>query len=300
MILDVRTLFVTDAVVTAIIGLALLFYGRKRKTYPGFNHWMIGCIVASISYGATFLRGAIPDLPSILAVNGGFVLSGVIRLDGVLRFLREKELNRSLYLLPVVAMAISCYFRLADDNMTIRLAFLTLWTCSILWSIAAVFIFSALEKHDALVYIAGGMTLLYGVAMLVRTLYWILSPPRGLFVNTGVNSAFFISVLIFEIWTGLLIMMMNNRRMEEELKRNEDELRGHVDKLEKAMSEVKVLRGLLPICSSCKKIRDDRGYWNHLEAYIDEHSEASFTHGLCPECALKTHKEIEEFFKTYR
>ena len=49
----------------------------------------------------------------------------------------------------------------------------------------------------------------------------------------------------------------------------------------------KGLRGLLPICTSCKKIRDNQGYWNQLEIYIREHSEAEFTHGLCPECVKK-------------
>jgi len=55
--------------------------------------------------------------------------------------------------------------------------------------------------------------------------------------------------------------------------------------LQKALSEITVLGGLLPICSSCKKIRDDRGYWNQIEAYIASHSQAQFTHGICPECA---------------
>jgi hypothetical protein len=50
---------------------------------------------------------------------------------------------------------------------------------------------------------------------------------------------------------------------------------------------VRTLKGLLPICASCKKIRDDQGYWNHLEMYIREHSEAEFSHGLCPECVKK-------------
>lgn len=57
--------------------------------------------------------------------------------------------------------------------------------------------------------------------------------------------------------------------------------------MKEAMDKVKVLRGLLPICSSCKKIRDDKGYWNHLEQYISKHSEADFTHGLCPACARR-------------
>ena len=59
----------------------------------------------------------------------------------------------------------------------------------------------------------------------------------------------------------------------------------HLDQLvAERTSQVKVLTGLLPICASCKKIRDDRGYWNQIETYIDQHSEASFSHGFCPSC----------------
>lgn len=55
--------------------------------------------------------------------------------------------------------------------------------------------------------------------------------------------------------------------------------------LQKALQEVRTLSGLLPICTSCKKIRDDKGYWNILEQYISAHSDAEFSHGLCPDCA---------------
>lgn len=61
--------------------------------------------------------------------------------------------------------------------------------------------------------------------------------------------------------------------------------------LQKALSEVKALSGLLPICSSCKKIRDDQGYWSNLELYISEHSGAEFSHGICPECAQRLYPE---------
>lgn len=60
--------------------------------------------------------------------------------------------------------------------------------------------------------------------------------------------------------------------------------------LRTALANVKTLSGLIPICSGCKKIRDDRGYWNQLEAYLGEHSNADFTHGFCPECQ-KTFEE---------
>lgn len=54
--------------------------------------------------------------------------------------------------------------------------------------------------------------------------------------------------------------------------------------LQQALSKIKTLRGLIPICAACKRIRDDKGYWKMLEAYIQEHSDAEFSHSLCPEC----------------
>lgn len=62
--------------------------------------------------------------------------------------------------------------------------------------------------------------------------------------------------------------------------------------LQDALAEVKTLSGLIPICSWCKKIRDDKGYWNQIESYIKEHSVAEFTHGICPECAEKQYSEL--------
>jgi len=64
-----------------------------------------------------------------------------------------------------------------------------------------------------------------------------------------------------------------------------------IDELRAAMKKVDLLQGLLPICAGCKSIRDDNGYWNHLETYISEHSAAEFSHGLCPDCAEKLYPE---------
>jgi hypothetical protein len=66
-----------------------------------------------------------------------------------------------------------------------------------------------------------------------------------------------------------------------------------IDELRKTIQEVKILRGFLPICSNCKKIRDDKGYWNQIEAYIQQHSEAQFSHGICPECAAKLYPGLK-------
>ena len=65
-----------------------------------------------------------------------------------------------------------------------------------------------------------------------------------------------------------------------------------IRELENAIAKVGTLSGLLPICASCKKIRDDAGYWHQVEEYIHSHSDADFTHGLCPDCARKLYPDI--------
>jgi len=75
-------------------------------------------------------------------------------------------------------------------------------------------------------------------------------------------------------------------------KNNELEKEKLLKELQIALEQVKTLSGFLPICSSCKKIRDDKGYWAEIESYIQEHSEAEFTHSLCPECTIKIYPEI--------
>lgn len=82
------------------------------------------------------------------------------------------------------------------------------------------------------------------------------------------------------------IEMENRKRAQTE----KDKL---IAELKDALIKVKMLSGLLPICSHCKKIRDDKGYWNQIESYIHEHSEAVFSHSICRECAKKHYPDID-------
>jgi PAS domain S-box-containing protein len=77
-----------------------------------------------------------------------------------------------------------------------------------------------------------------------------------------------------------------------ERKRAEQEREKLIHELQEALAKVKQLRGLLPICANCKKIRDDKGYWTQIEAYVRDHSEAEFSHGLCPECGKKLYPDF--------
>ena len=72
------------------------------------------------------------------------------------------------------------------------------------------------------------------------------------------------------------------------------ELKHRNIELQKAFEEIKQLKGILPICASCKKIRDDEGYWHQIELYIRDHSEADFSHGICPDCMKKLYPDFIE------
>lgn len=63
--------------------------------------------------------------------------------------------------------------------------------------------------------------------------------------------------------------------------------------LQRAVNEIRTLKGIVPICSSCKKIRDDKGFWNQIETYVRDHSEAEFSHGLCPDCATTLYPDVQ-------
>ncbi len=81
-----------------------------------------------------------------------------------------------------------------------------------------------------------------------------------------------------------IVMALYKHRAEMERKKL-------IQELQDSLAKVKLLSGLIPICANCKKIRDDKGYWNQIESYIKEHSEAVFSHGICPECLKKLYPE---------
>ncbi|HPA62952.1 MAG TPA: hypothetical protein PLH15_04100 [Spirochaetota bacterium] len=79
----------------------------------------------------------------------------------------------------------------------------------------------------------------------------------------------------------------------QELVASKTNLEENLKRLEEASRNIKILSGLIPICASCKKIRDDDGYWHQIEKYINEHSDAVFSHGLCPACAKKMYPDLK-------
>lgn len=109
-----------------------------------------------------------------------------------------------------------------------------------------------------------------------------LAEIKAPFVRTGLISGFF---GIFMIILGAALFLRITNPMIKTMKET-------IHSLQNALTQVKQLSGLLPICASCKKVRDDKGYWNQIESYIRDHSEATFSHGICPDCAESLYSEM--------
>jgi len=107
-------------------------------------------------------------------------------------------------------------------------------------------------------------------------------------------------LLIMAAFYGVFAEMVRKERRQKAglidyiaaLKQAEEEREKLIRQLQDALANIKTLRGLLPICFSCKQIRDDKGYWNQIDTYIRDHTEAEFTHGICPPCAQKLYPDL--------
>ncbi len=103
------------------------------------------------------------------------------------------------------------------------------------------------------------------------------------------------NIILYRDQAGTLVSYDGVVKDITERKLAEEEREKLVNELKDAAAKIKTLNGMLPICSYCKKIRDDKGYWERVETYISKHTDTVFSHGMCPECAKKALHELEEF-----
>jgi hypothetical protein len=137
-------------------------------------------------------------------------------------------------------------------------------------------------------------------------------PRLSVASSSGLHGAFAFPILLAEEVTGVMEFFSRDvRPPDEDLlkmmyslgsqigqsighKRAEEEKEKLILELQEALANVKTLSGLLPICATCKNVRDDKGYWRRIEDYIGARSHAEFTHGICTDCARKVHPDWDE------
>ena len=131
-----------------------------------------------------------------------------------------------------------------------------------------------------LLLVAAAMFISEIIITFLFSLFPQMNPAQEGFLDSSLLLIFIVPLLYGFFYRPFLLDI-------KERKKAEMEKEATIVALKKAMDEIKILKGLIPICANCKKVRDDAGFWQHIEVYIRERSAAEFSHGICPDCAKK-------------
>jgi hypothetical protein len=140
----------------------------------------------------------------------------------------------------------------------------------------------------------------YALAGLIRavTASFDAAWEEHFYVNqTSEQSLYFLASVIFASLMPITVYVLHTERSTDALKKNTQQLAEEKRKLQTSLEEVKTLRGIIPICMHCKKIRNDGGFWEDVAVYIQNHSYADMSHGLCPDCMEKLYPDVYEKLK---
>jgi hypothetical protein len=274
-------------IICLALAAALSIYRRHNRTYPGFGYWILGIAFCAVAFSVgIILREIIPLAVSVLLGNVLAVVGLVLLLEGVQRFGRGAPLHRGYYLVPLatfVGLAVSLAL---GDHAPQRGVIVSLALVGVTGRIVWVMWTAPIGQRSLQRWIAVGFVGVLVVAG-VRAGLWASGPSSRLLDPTPLQIVpllFYLGLLAF---FGLAFLMMNARRVEQQLEATESNLRGSIGELERAHGEVEALSGLLPICASCHAIRDDAGYWHRVEQYFSARAPLTFSHGVCPPCYEK-------------
>jgi hypothetical protein len=280
--LDIRTLSVITSVVSVFIFFMMLSIAVKKKAYPGYFEWTIAALSNSLGMILLGMRNILPDFITIIISNILILLYLTFNARGLERFSNSKQKTWFDISVIIILTGTFCIFTYLYPNVNMRIIIISglislccFRCCYIVWrKLPAV-----LNEKQILLFSAFAFLGLWHFSRVIMT--GLFEDQISDFMSAGIIQALaFVSIIIGAITIGMMFLIINAERFALDLTH--------------ARKEIKTLSGLLPICSSCKKIRTDKGEWQHIENYVNSHSEALFTHGICPECQKKLYPEFEE------
>ena len=284
---DFHTLTILMSLSNLMQVMALFVQHRVDKTHQGPGWWTLGNGLIAGAFAFNYLRDS--AAVSYIAVIGNSILfnAGVSSLYvGVLRFLGLKVRRDLLMGGNILWAGLIGYFTLVDYNWGVRRVIfgIAIGTLSIL--IARALLEEELPSVTTSRYFLASVFLGESFLVLVNAV-----SPSNQYSGSLHFDASFLQIAVYlgslitsTLWTFGFILMVNQRLVTERQQT--------IGELQVAFDQIKTLTGILPICSHCKKIRGDEGYWEQVESYVAKHTEVEFTHGICPGC-------LQEHFPAY-
>ncbi len=271
--LDVRSIALACAVAHLAVAIAMTYVRISRKTYDGFGAWALSAWCAFLGILLVALRGFISDAWSILAANLFLVGTSSLILTGLVAFSGGRPNHRMHAVFLTVYTLLTALFLYAIPSLQARLVVFS-FAIGALGLLSAHVAWKRLPAvlHDANPLVLGTI-LFVAIVYLLRSLLSLAIPPpsEDFMAAAPVQGISLLVYLLGHTTLSVALLVLNGQRVERDL--------------QVSIEECKVLRGILPICAHCKKIRDNQGAWNQIEAYLHQHTEAEFSHGICPECA---------------
>ena len=279
--LEIRTLSLVVGLNSAAMAGIMIYISMTRLTYPGFHHWTLSFVFGGLGMILISLRHLAPDWISIVLANLCITAFPALLATGLAKFLNKPRRCWLLGLVLAVTMVSLVYFTYWRPNVRMRVVVVSI-------AIGVLFAYSLiLLLRNARPQVGFSNTLLNTVLAIL--LFWVLVRvlitlafewKTNDFLSAGTLQGFsfiFYTIGCFFILGGLVTL--NAQRMESELA--------------SADQEIENMSRLIPICAACKKIRDDEGYWEAVETYIQRTTNKDLTHGICPECAKKLYPDID-------
>lgn len=276
--IDVRTVFLTFAVFALVTAVSMIVIGLSRKTYPGYSYWTFAVISLDAGIALIGFQDRLPAFLSIIVGNSLVFLSVILLYDGLRVFVGEVP-RRIFHLVAFVAWLFPFgYFTFGDWNFRARAELLlSIMLVYSLWIMAFYWLKVRSNYGKNWLLPIGMITqFILAVARLVVTVMFYGNSVRNI-VSDKVHGYFLLVTFGSNLFLAFGLVLLNFQKNEAELRAMNDEIR--------------TLRGMVPICASCKRIRNEGGKWSSLETYLEQHTEAKLSHGLCPDCMEKLYPE---------
>lgn len=216
--LDIRTLFITNVLISLYMSLVLFLYSRSQKTYPGFGFWLAGNVLALVLYFLYAMRGLIPDLLSIAVANFIGILSSILRLEGMKKFFNVPGIAKRNFLLPFLVFAANLYYLYVDNNILARDIIFTIVTCALVLRMAWLLVTRSEEDTRRLALFFAALLFIFIIGFAVRSLSWVIwADTRGPLLNTNINTLSILFLLFFDISWAIMLILLNGQRMNSEI-----------------------------------------------------------------------------------